>query len=119
MLLLPAVWDGNLRLLMLVGRLLGAVVGAKVSSKLMMGVVSSAALVLLVIAIFCPLNVSVSMPAIQSEGGLSLCTGKSSSVCDVLCTLRPLHLWFCGEVYLTGRRRVGQNTLLLLPFCSC
>jgi len=101
---------GTYWLLMLVGRLLGAVVGAKVSSKLMMGVVSSVALVLLVIAIFCPLNVSVSMPAIQSEGGLSfaLVKGPLSVMFFVLCGLCTSVMW--GSIFNLAVEGLGKYT---------
>lgn len=49
-------------LLMLVGRLIGASVGAKVSSRTMMTTVTSAGLVFLALAIFLPVNMTVSIP---------------------------------------------------------
>jgi FHS family L-fucose permease-like MFS transporter len=101
---------GTYWLLMLVGRLLGAVVGAKVSSKLMMGVVSSVALILLAIAIFCPLNVSVSMPAIQSEGGLSFALVKVplSVMFFVLCGLCTSVMW--GSIFNLAVEGLGKYT---------
>ena len=101
---------GTYWLLMLVGRLLGAVVGAKVSSKLMMGVVSSVALILLAIAIFCPLNVSVSMPAIQSEGGLSCALVKVplSVMFFVLCGLCTSVMW--GSIFNLAVEGLGKYT---------
>ncbi len=101
---------GTYWLLMLVGRLLGAVVGAKVSSKLMMGVVSSAALVLLVIAIFCPLDVTVSMPAIQSEGGFSLALVNVplSVMFFVLCGLCTSVMW--GSIFNLAVEGLGKYT---------
>ncbi len=101
---------GTYWLLMLVGRLLGAVVGAKVSSRLMMGVVSSVALVLLVIAIFCPLNVSVSMPAIQSEGGFSFALVKVplSVMFFVLCGLCTSVMW--GSIFNLAVEGLGKYT---------
>ncbi len=101
---------GTYWLLMLVGRLLGAAVGAKISSKLMMGVVSSVALVLLVIAIFCPLNVSVSMPAIQSEGGFSFALVKVplSVMFFVLCGLCTSVMW--GSIFNLAVEGLGKYT---------
>lgn len=49
-------------LLMLVGRLIGASVGAKVSSRAMMIVVTSVGLIFLSFAIFLPTSITVSMP---------------------------------------------------------
>ena len=75
-----------------------------------MGVVSSAALVLLVIAIFCPLNVSVSMPAIQSEGGLSFALVKVplSVMFFVLCGLCTSVMW--GSIFNLAVEGLGKYT---------
>ena len=101
---------GTYWLLMLVGRLLGAAVGAKISSKLMMRVVSSVALVLLVIAIFSTLNVSVSMPAIQSEGGFSFALVKvpMSVKFFVLCGLCTSVMW--GSIFNLAVEGLGKYT---------
>ena len=53
-------------LLMLVGRLLGAVIGNKVSPKLMLGVASSVGLVLTLVAMFAP-SALVSIPVFNKE----------------------------------------------------
>ncbi len=101
---------GTYWLLMLVGRLLGAVVGAKVSSRLMMGVVSSLAIVFLVIAIFCPLDLTVSMPAMQSEGGFSfaLVQVPLSVMFFVLCGLCTSVMW--GSIFNLAVEGLGKYT---------
>lgn len=58
-------------LLMLVGRLTGVAIGSKVSSRAMLAFASGLGLVLIISAIFAPEGAVVSMPAFQSEGGLS------------------------------------------------
>ncbi|MFV0592715.1 MAG: MFS transporter [Draconibacterium sp.] len=64
---------GTYWLLMLAGRLIGASVGSKVSSKLMLGVTSFVGLILIVGAMFSPTSVEVSLPVFQrsTEGALS------------------------------------------------
>jgi FHS family L-fucose permease-like MFS transporter len=52
-------------LLMLVGRLLGAAIGSKVSAKTMLGVASIIGLVLTVAAIFAPIDYLVNLPVFQ------------------------------------------------------
>jgi len=63
---------GTYWFLMLIGRLCGASIGGKVSSKTMLTVGSVAALVLVALAIFLSsTSMQVSMPVFKSEGGLS------------------------------------------------
>ncbi|MDR1645840.1 MAG: MFS transporter [Tannerellaceae bacterium] len=52
--------------LMLIGRLLGAAIGGKVSAKAMLGVSSVVGLALTVIAIFSPTNVLVNLPVFKN-----------------------------------------------------
>ncbi len=52
-------------LMMLAGRLLGGVVGGKISTKAMIATVSSVAVVLLAIGIFLPADVRVSIPGVD------------------------------------------------------
>lgn len=58
-------------LFMLIGRLVGASIGNKVSSKSMLGTTSLVGLILILLAIFSPTSVEVTFPAFTSEGGLS------------------------------------------------
>ena len=63
---------GTYWLLMLIGRLTGAAIGGKVSSKAMLTVTSAVGLVLVVLALFSPANVQISLPVFQSSAaGLS------------------------------------------------
>lgn len=52
-------------LLMLIGRLLGGILGGKISSRTMIASVSSAAVVLIALGIFLPTNVTVSIPGVD------------------------------------------------------
>ena len=56
-------------LLMLVGRLIGASIGSKVSAKSMLTVASGAGIILTVIAILLPLGIMVNMPVFKSGAG--------------------------------------------------
>lgn len=58
-------------LFMLCGRLIGASLGSKVSSKTMLTVTSLVGLILILAAIFSPTTTEVTFPAFTSEGGLS------------------------------------------------
>jgi MFS transporter, FHS family, L-fucose permease len=69
---------GTYWLLMLAGRLIGASIGSKVSSKTMLGVMSTVGLVLIAFAIFAPVTSQVSLPVLQRSaiGGLSFGLAK-------------------------------------------
>jgi len=56
-------------LLMLVGRLFGAALGAKISSSRMMSITSCVGIVLVLLAIFWPISTEVPMPAFDSSSG--------------------------------------------------
>jgi MFS transporter, FHS family, L-fucose permease len=64
---------GTYWFLMLIGRLTGASIGSKVSSKLMLSVTSAVGLILIALAIFSSTNTLVSLPVLQrsAAGGLS------------------------------------------------
>jgi len=63
---------GTYWLLMLIGRLTGAAIGGKVSSKLMLTVTSIVGLILVTLALFSPSTTQVSLPVFQSsDAGLS------------------------------------------------
>ncbi|MDR1610980.1 MAG: MFS transporter [Candidatus Symbiothrix sp.] len=61
---------GTYWLLMLVGRLLGASIGNKVSSKLMLTATSALGIVLVLLAIFSPSSREVALPVLKSEAGV-------------------------------------------------
>ena len=58
---------GTYWFLMLIGRLVGASIGSKVSSKTMLSVGSLVALILVVLAIFSPTSTQVSVPAFEAS----------------------------------------------------
>ena len=75
-------------LFMLVGRLLGGIVGSKVSARSMIGFVASIAIILVVVAMFGPQNM-VKFPAFngaQGFGMVSIPLNAAFLVCIGLCT---------------------------------
>ena len=68
---------GTYWLLMLIGRLTGAAIGGKVSSKKMLMVASAVGLILVTLALFSPSTTQVSLPVFQSsDAGLSFGLAK-------------------------------------------
>lgn len=62
---------GTYWFLMLIGRLVGASIGAKVSSKTMLTFASGLGLVLVLLAMFTPTTILVSMPVLKSVAGVT------------------------------------------------
>jgi len=60
---------GTYWLLMLAGRLIGASIGSKVSSKAMLSVTSFVGMVLILLAIFSPTSTMVSLPVLERNAG--------------------------------------------------
>ena len=76
-------------LLMLVGRLIGGLVGSKVSARRMLSVVAAVAIVLVVLAIFIPTSIMVSFPGFNGAKGFGMNQIPLSAallVCVGLCT---------------------------------
>ncbi|MGX8712407.1 MAG: MFS transporter [bacterium] len=76
-------------LLMLVGRLIGGLLGAKVSPRKMLAFVSAAAVVLVLLAIFIPASVSINFPGFNGVKGFGMNLIPLSAallVCVGLCT---------------------------------
>ncbi|MDL2223975.1 MFS transporter [Bacteroidales bacterium OttesenSCG-928-M06] len=62
---------GTYWFLMMIGRLVGASIGGKVSSRAMLTTVAITGLILVTVAIFAPLNTLVKMPVFEGGGSLS------------------------------------------------
>lgn len=86
-------------LLMMVGRLIGGLVGAKVSSKTMLTVVSSLAILLVLCIIFVPANL-VTIPYV---GNVPL-----NMVCMVACGLCTSIMW--GAIFNLSTEGLGKYT---------
>lgn len=94
-------------LLMLVGRLVGGVIGGKVSSKLMMTVVSSLAIVFILIGMFLP-GTMVKFPAFSSDLSFTLVDMPLGVVFFVLCGLCTSVMW--GAIFNLAVEGLGKYT---------
>ena len=94
-------------LLMLVGRLLGAMIGSKVSAKSMLMVVSSAGLLLTLGAMFAP-NVPVNLPVFNGAEGFGLVNVPVSAALLVLVGLCTSIMW--GGIFNLAVEGLGKYT---------
>ncbi|GAB6393967.1 MAG: Glucose/galactose transporter [Bacteroidales bacterium] len=62
---------GTYWFLMLIGRLVGASIGGKVSSKSMLSTASAAGLILVLLAVFSPSSTEISLPVLKSVDGIT------------------------------------------------
>ena len=93
-------------LLMLVGRFIGGLVGAKVSPRKMLSVVATAAVLLVLLAIFIPVTTTISFPGF--DGGFAMNIIPLSAallVCVGLCT--PV-MW--GGIFNLAVEGLGKYT---------
>lgn len=89
-------------LLMLCGRLLGGVVGAKVSSKMMMTGVTTASLILLVIGIFLPADKAITLSFVSADAI------PVKVICFILCGLCTSIMW--GSIFNLAVEGLGKYT---------
>ena len=94
-------------LLMLVGRLLGAALGAKVSAKTMLTAVSAVGLVLVLGAMFLP-QVGVSLPVFKGTAGFGLAEVPVNAALLVLCGLCTSVMW--GGIFNLAVEGLGKYT---------
>lgn len=95
-------------LLMLVGRLSSSVISGKVSSRVQLIVASTCAIVLILLAIFTPVSVRVSMPAYSVEEGFSMALVPISALYLVLCGLFTSVMW--GSIFNLAVEGLGKYT---------
>lgn len=94
-------------LLMLVGRLVGAVIGSKVSARAMLGVVSCAGLLLTLGAILAP-EVAVNLPVFNGAAGFGLVNVPINAALLVLCGLCTSVMW--GGIFNLAVEGLGKYT---------
>ena len=80
-------------LLMLVGRLASSVISGKVSSRVQLITVSIVAICFILIAIFTPKEVTVSMPGYSADNGFQMASVPLSALFLVLCGLCTSFMW--------------------------
>jgi len=88
-------------LLMLVGRLTGASIGSKVSSKTMMISVSTLGLLFILLAIICPISLTITLPVLLTKVPVSI-------VFLVLCGLCTSIMW--GSIFNLAVEGLGKYT---------
>ena len=94
-------------LLMLVGRLVGAVIGSKVSARAMLGVVSCVGLLLTLGAILAP-EVAVNLPVFNAAAGFGLVNVPVNAALLVLCGLCTSVMW--GGIFNLAVEGLGKYT---------
>ena len=94
-------------LLMLVGRLVGAVIGSKVSARAMLGVVSCVGLLLTLGAILAP-EVAVNLPVFNGAAGFGRVNVPVNAALLVLCGLCTSVMW--GGIFNLAVEGLGKYT---------
>ncbi|WP_295936265.1 MFS transporter [uncultured Alistipes sp.] len=95
-------------LLMLAGRLIGALIGDKVSAKSMLTVASSIGLLLILGAIFAPSSISVSLPVFNGAAGFGLVNVPINASLMVLTGLCTSVMW--GGIFNLAVEGLGRYT---------
>ena len=95
-------------LLMLVGRLIGGALGAKVSSKAMLGTVSTIALILVLLGIFIPEGNMIKFPAVDANLKFTLQPIPVNVMFFVLCGLCTSVMW--GSIFNLAVEGLGKYT---------
>ena len=94
--------------LMLVGRLLGAAVGAKVSAKAMLSTVSLVGLIFVVLAIFLNPSTVVGLPVFKGTEGFGIAQVPVNAALLVLCGLCTSVMW--GGIFNLAVEGLGKYT---------
>ena len=95
-------------LLMLVGRLAGAALGAKVSAKAMLTAVSGVGLVLVLAAMFLNPATAVNLPVFQGTAGFGMASVPVNAALLVLCGLCTSVMW--GGIFNLAVEGLGKYT---------
>ena len=99
---------GTYWFLMLIGRFAGGLLGAKVSPKAMLSTVATAACLLVVCAMLCPVSAVVSMPVFQSDISFGMAQVPVSIMLLVLCGLCTSVMW--GGIFNLAVEGLGKYT---------
>ena len=95
-------------LLMLVGRLAGAALGAKISAKTMLTAVSGVGLVLVLAAMFLNPATAVNLPVFQGTAGFGFASVPVNAALLVLCGLCTSVMW--GGIFNLAVEGLGKYT---------
>jgi len=99
---------GTYWFLMLIGRLFGAAVGAKISSKAMLSFAATLGILFVLTAILSPVDAKVSMPVFQSDISFGLAEVPISIMFLILCGLCTSVMW--GGIFNLAVEGLGKYT---------
>ena len=99
---------GTYWFLMMIGRLCGASIGAKVSSRAMLTVVSTVGIALVLGAIFCADNILVNMPVFKSDISFGFAQVPVNVMLLILCGLCTSVMW--GGIFNLAVEGLGKYT---------
>ena len=114
---------GTYWFLMLIGRFIGASIGAKVSSKTMLTFASGLGLILVALAIFSPTSSTISMPVVQTGASISIGMAKVpiNAMFLVLCGLCTSVMWggiFNLAVEGLGKYVASASGIFMMMVCG-
>ena len=99
---------------MLIGRLVGGVLGAKISSRVMLTTVALVAILFLIIAIMMPADVKVSVPGVSSTLSFEMVEAPISVLFFILCGLCTSVMW--GGIFNLAVEGLGKYTAVASGF---
>jgi FHS family L-fucose permease-like MFS transporter len=99
---------GTYWFLMMIGRLFGASLGAKFSSRSMLTVVSAVGLIFVILAILLPATTTVSMPVFQSNISFGFAQVPLGVMFLILCGLCTSVMW--GGIFNLAVEGLGKYT---------
>lgn len=99
---------GTYWFLMLIGRLFGASLGAKYTSKAMLTLASIVGLIFIGLAFICPLSTTVSMPVFKSDISFGMAEIPISMMFFALCGLCTSIMW--GSIFNLAVEGLGKYT---------
>ena len=95
-------------LLMMVGRICSSAISGKISTRTQLITVSSVAIAFVIVAIFLPKSVTVSMPGYAAGEGFSMFQVPASALLLVLCGLCTSLMW--GGIFNLSTEGLGKYT---------
>ncbi|MBC5633841.1 MFS transporter [Parabacteroides hominis] len=99
---------GTYWFLMLIGRLVGASLGAKFTSKAMLTVASGVGILFIILAFICPITTMVSMPVFKSDISFGVAQVPISIMFMALCGLCTSIMW--GGIFNLAVEGLGKYT---------
>ena len=99
---------GTYWFLMLIGRLVGASLGGKFTSKAMLTVASGVGILFIILAFICPITTMVSMPVFKSDISFGVAQVPISIMFMALCGLCTSIMW--GGIFNLAVKGLGKYT---------